>query len=193
MNSKKMVRRNFFSISILVTGLVCALMYQVANVFNDKSRVIKQIPTTHKVVAITVDDGPHTKATPEILAVLKEKKAKATFFVLGKNAENHPEIIAQAVLDGHEIASHAYSHKRLNKLPAAEVVAELERLEAALQTVAPRPTLFRPPEGAYNDNIVALVRERGYSTILWSIDTGDWRRVPVDQVVKTVLDNVRPG
>ena len=76
----------------------------------------------------------------------------------------------------------------------AEVISELERTEnIILAAPAPKPTLFRPPDGAYNDTIVALARERGYRTILWSVDAGDWRRPPVDQVVKATLSNVRPG
>ncbi|HWR42727.1 polysaccharide deacetylase family protein [Sporomusa sp.] len=193
MNRNSVLRRSFFSITVLTVGLMCSILHQAVDVFDDKSRVIRKIPTTHKVVAITVDDGPHYKTTPEILTVLKEKQAKATFFVLGANAEAHPEIVAQEVADGHEIASHAYSHRRLNKLTATEVIAEFERLETVLQPVAPKPTLFRPPDGAYNDGVVALARERGYATVLWSVDTGDWRQGSVEQVVKTVLDNVQPG
>lgn len=193
MSRNTMYRRSFFNIAVLAVGLVCSMLFQVAHVFDEKDQVIRKIPTTHKVVAITIDDGPHYKTTPEILRVLTEKQAKATFFVLGANAEAHPEIVAQAARDGHEIASHAYSHKRLNKLTTAEVVAEFEHLETVLQPFAPKPTLFRPPDGAYNDKIVQLARERGYTTVLWSVDSGDWRQPPVEQVVKTTLNNVRPG
>lgn len=193
MDRKNGLRRSFFSITVLAAGLMCSVLYQAVHVFDDNSRVIRKIPTTHKVVAISIDDGPHYKTTPEILKVLKEKQVKVTFFVLGANAEAHPEIVAQAVADGHEIASHAYSHKRLNRLTAAEVADEFARLEAVLQPVAPKPTLFRPPDGAYNDGIVAFARERGYTTVLWSVDTGDWRQGPADLVVKAVLDQVQPG
>jgi len=188
-----LLRRSFFSLTVLAVGLVCSLMYEATMVFDDKSRVIKSIPTTHKVIALTIDDGPHYKTTPELLAVLREKQVKATFFVLGANAEAHPEIVTQTVADGHEIASHAYSHKRINKLMPAEVVAEFKRFESIIERLAPKPSFFRPPDGAYNDEIVALARECGYTTVLWSIDAGDWRRPPVEQVVRAVLDNVKPG
>ena len=193
MSTNTINRRRFFNITVLAVGLVCSMLFQVVHVFDDSGQVIRKIPTTHKVVALTIDDGPHYKTTPEILRVLAEKQAKATFFVLGSNAEAHPEIVAQAAGQGHEIASHAYSHKRLNRLTAAEVVAELTHLENILQPYAPKPTLFRPPEGAYNDELVRLVSEKGYTTVLWSVDSGDWRQPPVEQVVKTVLDNVKPG
>lgn len=188
-----LLRRSFFSLTVLGIGLVCSLMYEVTAGLDDKSRVVKSIPTTHKVIALTVDDGPHYQTTPELLAVLREKQVKATFFVLGANAEAHPDIVRQTVADGHEIASHAYSHKRLNKLSTAEVTAEFEHFEAIIQPLAPKPNFFRPPDGAYNDGLVALAHGCGYTTVLWSIDAGDWRRPPVEQVVRAVLDNVKPG
>lgn len=156
-------------------------------------KIVKSVPTTHKVVALTVDDGPHYKTTPQMLAVLREKQAKVTLFILGENAEKHPEILAQAVADGHEIGSHAYSHKLLNRMSSAEYDAELDRAEKIITAVAPKPTVFRPPGGAYNDGVLAAARSRGYTPILWSVDPGDWRRPSVEHVVNTVLSNVKPG
>ncbi len=189
----RLFRRSFFSLTVLVLGLICSLMYETRIALDDTSRVIRKVPTTHKVIALTVDDGPHYKTTPELLAVLREKQVKATFFVLGANVEAHPDIVAQAVADGHEIASHAYSHKRLNRLTPAEVKAEFEQFEAIIRPIASPPKFFRPPDGAYNDGVVALARERGYTTVLWSIDTGDWRCPPVAQVVEAAVSNAKPG
>lgn len=186
--------RSLFSIAVILTGVMCSLLYEVTAGLEDKNQVIKIIPTTHKVVALTIDDGPHDKTTPELLAVLKAKQVKATFFVLGTNAEVYPEIVAQAIAEGHEIACHAFSHKRLNKLTQAEVNGEFDRFENLLQKLAaPNSGFFRPPDGAYNDELVALARQRGYVTVLWSVDAGDWRQPPVDNVVQTVLKQVKPG
>lgn len=189
----RLLRRSFFSFAVLGAGLLCSLLYETAGMLDNPSRVLRYVPTTHKVAALTIDDGPHYKTTPELLAVLREKQVKATFFVLGINAEKHPDIVAQIAADGHELASHAYSHRRLNRLPAAEVIAELEQLDALIKPYAPKPAFFRPPEGAYSDALAALAQERGYTTVLWSIDTGDWRQPPAEQVVKTVVDNIKPG
>lgn len=189
----RLFRRSFFNITVLVLGLVCSLLYETHLVLDDTARVIRKVPTTHKVIALTVDDGPHYKTTAELLAVLREKQVKATFFVLGANAEAHPDMVARAVADGHEIACHAYSHKWLNRMTPAEAAAEFDRFEAVTGAVAPKPKFFRPPDGAYNDAVVALARERGYTTVLWSIDTGDWRLLPVEQVVKNAVNNAHPG
>jgi len=184
------VRPKFFGV---VFGVVLATTVVVQGLLTDNNKVIKKVPTTHKVVALTIDDGPHYKTTPQMLAVLKEKNVKLTLFILGENAESHPEILAQAVADGHEIAIHAYSHNSLAKMSKAQVGEELDKAEKTITVVAPKPTLFRPPGGAYNDTVTAEAGRRGYTTILWSIDPGDWRRPSVAQVVDSVMKNVEPG
>ncbi|MDF2634124.1 MAG: polysaccharide deacetylase [Pelosinus sp.] len=181
---------------LVFTGLVgiifsAALIIQGSVINNNKE--IKKVPTTHKVVALTLDDGPHYNITPQILAVLREKKVKVTFFVLGKHAAAHPEIVAQEVADGHEVASHAYSHIFLSKLSKEEIGEELDNAERAITVVAPKPTLFRPPGGAYNDKVVAEAQTRGYTTILWSVDPGDWRGPSVSHIVDNVMNHVKPG
>lgn len=172
-----------FSAAVMVQGLVLS-----------DNTVIKKVPTTHKVVALSLDDGPHYKTTPQILKVLKEKNVKVTFFVLGQNAQDHPEIVAQELADGHEIASHAYSHRLLTKLSQKEVAEELDKTEKTIIAAkAPQPTLFRPPGGAYNDSILEEARQRGYMTVIWSVDPGDWRRPSVASVVETIMTQVQPG
>lgn len=179
---------------MLVIGVVGSLLAETVALVDNQNQAIRKVPTTHKVVALTIDDGPHYKTTPEVLKVLKEKQAKVTFFVLGANAETYPEIIAQAAADGHEIGSHAYSHRFLNKMSPDAILDELERTEAIITNAGvARPSLIRPPGGGYNDQIVALLRQRGYTTILWSVDPGDWRRLSVEQIVRTTLEQVQPG
>jgi peptidoglycan/xylan/chitin deacetylase (PgdA/CDA1 family) len=157
------------------------------------SAIVKSVQTTEKLVALTFDDGPHYKTTPLLLRILEEKQVKATFFVLGVNVAQHPELVAQEVAAGHEIGNHAFSHKLLSKMDASVCAAELDRAEQGICKVAPRPVLFRPPGGAYNHAVLAEARRRGYTTVIWSIDTRDWSRPPVGQVIKIVLAQVKPG
>lgn len=162
-------------------------------IWDTDSRIIRKVPTTHKVVAMTFDDGPHYRTTPEILAVLKEKQVKATFFTLGSNAEKHPELLAKVQADGHEIGTHAYSHKLLTRMKLTECEQELDKAEQILGTIGIKPVLFRPPGGAWNDGVIKAARDRGYDVILWSIDTRDWARPSVDHVVQEVFKNIKPG
>lgn len=168
------------------------LMLAGQTVIQDE-QVIKKVPTTHKVAALTIDDGPHNKTTPQILAMLKEKQVKATFFVLGEHAQAYPDLILQEKAEGHEVGIHAYSHRLLTKLSRQEVGEELEKSAQALKNTGGEVWIFRPPGGAYNDMVLDEAHKRGYSVVLWSVDPGDWRRPTVDQVVGNVVDQVKPG
>jgi peptidoglycan/xylan/chitin deacetylase (PgdA/CDA1 family) len=176
-----------------IFGIMLSAAVVVQGMLIDNNKVIKKVPTTHKVVALTIDDGPHYKTTPQMLAVLREKKVKLTLFILGENAAAHPELLAEAVADGHEIATHAYSHNPLPKMSKEEIGQELDKAEKVIMAAAPKPVLFRPPGGAYNDNVLAEAQKRGYTTVLWSIDPGDWRRPSVSQVVDGVMNHIEPG
>lgn len=178
-------------------GSIIAVLIGAASltheVLGDGSKVIKSVPTTHKVVALTIDDGPHPLTTPEILAVLREKNVTATFFALGRNIENRLDILAEVAAAGHEIGNHAYSHRFSHQTSQAEYMEEVKRTETLISKVAPKPILFRPPGGGYNDNLVMLLKNSGYTIVLWSIDPRDWTRPPVAQVVEHVVNNVKNG
>jgi polysaccharide deacetylase family sporulation protein PdaB len=163
------------------------------NYLIDIAPAIKNVPTSQKVVALTFDDGPLVSSTPAILNVLKEKNVRATFFVVGERVKKFPALIQQEVAEGHEIGSHTYSHPRLTKLSDNLISEELEKTDLLISELAPHPTLFRPPGGKYNQKTIELVRSKGYNIILWSIDTQDWRSPPVGQVIKTVINNIKPG
>lgn len=165
----------------------------VIGIGSSDNSVIKRVSTNQKVVAFTYDDGPHYQSTPRLLEVLRQKQVRATMFVTGMHVERHPELVAQMVADGHEIASHGYSHKFLGKESPLVRSEEIDRAEAAISQLAPKPTLFRPPGGSYNDTITAELKGKGYKNILWSVDPRDWSVPPVEQVVNTVMKNVKPG
>lgn len=154
---------------------------------------IREVKTEQRVVALTFDDGPDEHTTEQLLKVLKEHNAKATFFVMGRRAEELPDQLAQIARDGHEIGSHGFSHKWLTKLSEQEVADEIAQSEAVIMTAAPKPVLFRPPGAYYNDKILAELKARGYLMIMWSIDTRDWARPGAGEVVSNVVTKVKPG
>lgn len=176
----------------LAFGMVFAILFAGEGYFSD-SGIVRKVPTTHKVVALTFDDGPHADSTPKLLSVLRQKEVKATMFVLGENVEKHPELLQQMVADGHEIGSHAYSHVFISKISPEERAEQLAKAERVITIAAPKPVLFRPPGGGYSDEIVKEISQRGYRTILWSVDPRDWSRPGVNRIVNTVLAQVKPG
>lgn len=184
--------RSLWSLGLLVIfGGLAGLNLQEALWCN--ARMIVRVPTTHKVVALSIDDGPHVKTTPEILAVLREKKVHATFFVLGSNAEKHPNLLAQQLADGHELGNHAYSHALLPSLSKERIDTELSKTERAIVAAGYKPTLFRPPGGEYNKKVLALAQDKGYTIIMWTIDPSDWQCPPASTVVDRVMAQVKPG
>lgn len=178
---------------VFILFLCISFLVEIQQSFWCIEHTIKTIPTTHKVVALTIDDGPHYKTTPEILAVLKEKHVRATFFVLGENVERSQELLNQEVTDGHEIGNHAYSHKPLTKMTKNQIKEELTKTENLITKVASKPVLFRPPGGTYNKVVLQTAQDTGYTTVLWSIDPHDWDHPSVKQVVAQVINNVKPG
>jgi peptidoglycan/xylan/chitin deacetylase (PgdA/CDA1 family) len=177
---------SFIALAIIIAG-------KAENDLIDTAPAISKVKTSYKVAALTFDDGPLNSITPQVLAVLREKNIKATFFVIGENAAKCPMLVKQEIAEGHEIGIHTYTHPRLRRLPSSTVAKELDKTDKIISAYAPKPTLFRPPQGKYNSTILKLARANNYLTILWSIDTLDWRRPPVSKVVDTVLANIEPG
>lgn len=164
----------------------------IENSLADNARIIKRVPTTHKIVALTFDDGPGKK-TPEILAILREKHVSATFFVLGESVERFPQYVKDEIAAGHEIGNHGYSHTRLRRAGASTVEYEIGRTEALLAKVTDvKPHLFRPPGGLYNRTVLAEARKKDYTIVLWSVDSRDWASSG-EGILRTILDNTRPG
>ncbi len=139
---------------------------------------------------MTFDDGPHPIHTREVLQLLNQYDAKATFFMLGSQVEEYPHITAQVAASGHEIGSHTWSHKNLTTLSEEEAIEGISLGVVAIEdAIGYQPTHFRPPFGERNANVDQLV---GMPSVLWTIDTRDWNtRTPesIFQIVKTNASN----
>ena len=146
-----------------------------------------------KKIALTFDDGPHPRITREVISILRENGVTATFFVIGQNADNYPETMKLLAESGYEIGNHTYSHKNLKKMSEAEIESEFLRCRETLARFGVKPTLMRPPEGFFSDDVIKVSRGMEYDIILWSIDTRDWAHTPASNIVKTVLDNASGG
>lgn len=180
----------FFSITAFIV-LVGAKIGQ--GIAIEEIHIVRQIDTKDKIVALTFDDGPNIKTTPKVLDVLREKKVKATFFVLGENAVEHPDLVTQAAKEGHEIGSHSYTHRHLSKMSAKDCAEELAKAESTISQSATKPRYFRPPGGLFNDGVLEEAKRHGYTTILWSVDPHDWQSPSVADMIKRVEENVKPG
>ncbi|MDQ0205794.1 polysaccharide deacetylase family protein [Alkalicoccobacillus murimartini] len=151
-------------------------------------------PTTEKKIALTFDDGPDPRVTGSLLDLLKQESVPATFFLMGARVEAFPQLAKRMSDEGHSIGSHTYWHRPLIELTNDEAEVELQKTNTAIkQAIGKETTLFRPPFGSMNEEKVELMRDLGYSVIIWSVDSEDWKASPPDEIAKEVVDAVRPG
>lgn len=145
-------------------------------------------------VALTFDDGPHPTKTPEILSILKEHGIKATFFVVGENASRHESLLQRAIDEGHEIGNHTFRHKYLGGKGRALMEREIDLCDDEIYNHSEYfARLFRPPGGIYDSTLRTVCAERGYSVVLWSIDTRDWTGASADDICSEIFGSVNDG
>jgi peptidoglycan/xylan/chitin deacetylase (PgdA/CDA1 family) len=146
-------------------------------------------------IAMTFDDGPSATLTPKLLDLLAEHHIKATFFVIGENVAEHPEIVARAAREGHEIANHSWSHPNFGKMSDEGVRRQLQQTDEAIKNATgKRPTLLRPPYGSITAREKRWIHDEfGYDIILWDVDPYDWKRPGPAVVRARILKETRPG
>lgn len=147
-----------------------------------------------KKIALTFDDGPHPRITPEILRILSEYGVKATFFVIGVNVKNYPETLSMVAKGGHEIGNHTYSHKVVRGKAKEVIYKEIIDTEREISKRCSNLTqLIRPPCGLYDENLISIANENNYKIVLWNIDTHDWAHSSSQSMVSSVITRVGGG
>ena len=146
-------------------------------------------------IAMTFDDGPSATLTPKLLDLLAAHHIKATFFVIGENVAEHPDIVARAAREGHEIGNHSWSHPNFAKMSAESVRSQLQRTDDAIKNATGnRPTLMRPPYGSVTEREKRWIHDEfGYRIILWDVDPYDWKRPGPAVVRNRILKETQPG
>lgn len=152
--------------------------------------------TSSKTIALTFDDGSDGTNIQKILDILSANNVKATFFLTGSGAQNHPQAIKNIVAKGHQIGNHSYSHPDFTGLTAAQIKSQLDRTETTIKNITGKSTkpIFRAPFGSTNSAVLTAVGNAGYThTIHWNIDTLDWQGVSASQITLKVMNNIVPG
>ena len=146
-------------------------------------------------VAMTFDDGPSAKLTPKLLDLLAAHHIKATFFLIGENAAEHPELVAREMREGHEVGNHSWSHPSFGKMSDEGVRNQLRRTDDAIRNATGnRPSLMRPPYGSISPRQKKWInQEFGYKIVLWDVDPLDWRRPGSNTVCNRIVKNTRAG
>jgi peptidoglycan/xylan/chitin deacetylase (PgdA/CDA1 family) len=186
------------------SDLVPALVTPAMNVHNEFSgdALARAYRVTHnmvasadrskrpKLIALTFDDGPYPVYTPLLLDELHRLGVRATFFLIGRDAEQWPEITKRIEAEGHEIADHTYSHPELDHETADQVREEVLKGRDVLWSLAHDPAereLMRPPHGRYTMATLQAVQSVGFDVVLWTDDSGDWRTLTAAQIAGDML------
>ncbi|MBM0237947.1 polysaccharide deacetylase family protein [Micromonospora sp. ATA32] len=155
-----------------------------------------QVSTGSAKVALTFDDGPDPQYTPQVLAVLREFHVRATFCVVGENAQNHPDLVEAIVADGHTLCNHSWNHDILLGGRSPDLIrADLLRTNEAIRAAVPaaRIAYYRQPGGAWTYPVVSVAEELGMTPLHWTVDPSDWQAPGAAKITTAVTGGTEPG
>lgn len=145
-------------------------------------------------VALTFDDGPSATYTPQVLDVLAEHRVRATFCLVGSQAQRFPALVRRIVAEGHALCNHSMNHDNLSTWTDERIRADLAGTTQIIQAAAPDAPVryFRAPYGSWGRS-AAVAAQLGMVRLGWTVDPRDWSRPGVDAIVQAVRTQLRPG
>lgn len=150
--------------------------------------------TSLSEIALTFDDGPNPPYTSQVLSILQRYGIKATFFCMGKHVQQYPDLVKQEYLRGNLVENHTWSHPYMPDLSEASLTWQLSTTSNIIEHVTgERPTLFRPPYGAFNASVLKVANTFGLSTFIWNVDPEDWSMPGTDTIISRVLNRIGNG
>ena len=188
----------------LAVALVCLALVQmgligagrmVMGVLSQKIIPIYRVDTGgEKKIAISFDATWGADYTPRLLEILREEKIKATFYLAGFWIEKYPDMVKKIAAAGHELGNHTYSHPHLNSLGEEEIKKELMQTHEMIKELTGKScTVFRPPFGEYSNKVINVAKDCGYQTIIWDVDSLDWKNLSAQQIHQRIVEKVKPG
>ena len=185
----------FFSFLNFFLVVTCAAASDVSRAMSQGPKVFNSVSTTQPVIALTFDDGPHRDHTAKLLDILKQEEVPATFFVLGRNVQAHPQLVRRMAADGHEVGNHTWSHPALPSIGADRVNHELSKTSNIIQEVTGQPpTIMRPPYGALDQGTKQQIwGNHQMHIILWSVDPLDWKKPGAKIIRQRLVSRAAPG
>lgn len=189
MNMKKAKKIILLS-ALVLSALIVFLIICLLTTPYDKTYYAENTSESHKQIAITFDDGPG-KYTQELLDGLRERDVKVSFFLMGRKAEKHPELVETMYADGHLIGCHTYSHINFFKSSSAVIADEIERTNKIIEDITgEEPQFYRPPYGYYTpfqlNNIDRIA-------VLWSSTPRDWVNIDEDYICDYIVEHAKDG
>jgi polysaccharide deacetylase family sporulation protein PdaB len=193
-NLRRLLDHRHMFYSVIGLFAIGTMYIQVAEMIAGGPIAIAGVRTEQKVVALTFDHSWGNKFTPSILDTLQKNNLKVTFFIMGPWAEKYPEVAKRMVADGHEIASHGYRHENYGDMTPEWVREDIQKSQQQIKAVTGvEPKLLRPPNGHYSQTSLKVTEELGYKTIIWNVDSLDWKNPGKDVIVERVVKRLKPG
>ncbi|WTW92581.1 polysaccharide deacetylase family protein [Streptomycetaceae bacterium NBC_01309] len=148
-------------------------------------------------IALTIDDGPDPRYTPQMLDLLKQHNAKATFCMLGPAAKAHPDLVKRVVAEGHRLCNHSMSHNVRQSDRSADYnrheITEANRLIREAAGPGAKVWYYRAPGGDFTPWIREIAVENDLRPLGWNVDPGDWKREGADKILASLEQQIRPG
>lgn len=182
----------WMAMAVLVLGAIRYIpgVVSVSTSVDGRELPIYCVDTMKGQVAMSFDSVRGSRDTQKILEILEKQNVKATFFVEGKWVEDHPEEVRAIQAAGHDLGSLGGEHKDMTQLSKEEKIAELTGVHKRVKELTGIDMeLFRPPLGAYDNEVVRTARENGYYTIQWSVDSMDWKDYGADAIIEAVCSH----
>jgi peptidoglycan/xylan/chitin deacetylase (PgdA/CDA1 family) len=180
-----------------IVGIVIGSMLTYNALLPDNNffgKVFTGIKTEQKIVALTFDDGPYPPYTNQVLDILREYQVPATFFVIGQNAENHPDLIRQIAAEGHQLGNHTYHHVDLLTVGRKKSEEEIDRTNQIVEDLTGiKMTIIRPPHGFRDPLVMEVMAEKHLEVVEWSIMARDWTNPGIDIIVNRIVSKVQNG
>ncbi len=172
----------------------CVIFYWVTVVGAPTDLSAIKIHPRPGTVALTFDDGPNPKYTPEILAILDRYHIKATFFVMGIQAKRYPNLVRDIQAHGHVIANHSMTHPFLTKLSDQQLKYQVDGTNGIVKQITGRaPLCLRPPYGLSNARVRNYIHSQGMQVVMWDLNSFDYEHQPVSHLINWVLTKTKPG
>ncbi|MFU8872826.1 polysaccharide deacetylase family protein [Micromonospora sp. SL4-19] len=152
--------------------------------------------TGTRQVALTFDDGPDPRYTPQVLSLLRQFRVRASFCLIGENAQKNPDLVRAIVADGHTLCNHSWNHNlSLGKRSPADIRADLLRTNAAIRAAVPDAPIvwYRQPGGMWTYSVVSVARELGMTSLHWSVDPSDWQAPGAPRIAAAVTSRAAAG
>lgn len=152
---------------------------------------LMRVKTDRPLVALTFDDGPHPEYTPRLAEVLEARGARGTFFMIGRNAAAHPDVVRRVAEGGHAIGNHSWDHPRFPTISWRE---RRRQIRLCAEATAPFGLpLFRPPRGLQCLGSYLTVRSMGYRPVAWSAEASDWKERSAADLATDLVERIKPG